>query len=140
MSDVKDRWKEYVEELYDKAGKPAEKDFKLEDENMIENDKKGPDILRDEIYAAIKCLKNGKAAGVDDVPAEFLKMLEGEALKRLVELCMEIYNTGEWPDDFTKSIMIPIPKKANAVDCAVCRLQDNKLDIACIKNCTEDIK
>ena len=55
---------------------------------------------------------------MDDVPAEFLKMLEGEALKRLVELCMEIYNTGKWPEDFTKSIMIPIPKKANAVDCA----------------------
>ena len=55
---------------------------------------------------------------MDDVPAEFFKMLEGEALKKLVELCMEIYNTGEWPDDFTKSVMIPIPKKANAVDCA----------------------
>jgi hypothetical protein len=118
MSEVKERWKEYVEELYDKAGKPAEEDFELEDENMIESDQKGPDLLRDEIFAAIKCMKSGKAAGVDDIPAEFLKMLEGEALKELVELCMEIYTTGIWPEDFTKSVMIPIPKKSNAVDCA----------------------
>ena len=86
MSEVKERWKEYVEELYDKAGKPAEKDFKLEDENMIESDQKGPDILRDEIYAAIKSMKSGKATGVDDIPAEFLKMLEGEALKELARI------------------------------------------------------
>ena len=39
-------------------------------------------------------MKNGKAAGIDDVPAEFLKMLEGETLKKLVKLCMKIYNTG----------------------------------------------
>src|SRR5438034_1518483 len=84
---------------------------------MIRNDQKGPDILRDEIYAAIKCIKNGKAAGVDDIPAEFSKILEEEALNKLEELCMEIYNTGIWPDDFTKSVMIPIPKKPNALDC-----------------------
>ena len=118
MNEVKERWREYVEELYDKAGKPVVDDFNLEDENIIENDQRGPDILRDEIYAAIKCIKNGKAAGVDDVPAEFLKMLEGDALKKLIELCMEIYNTGIWPEDFTKSVMIPIPKKSNAMDCA----------------------
>ena len=66
----------------------------------------------------IKCIKSGTAAGVDDIPAEFLKILEGEALNKLEELCREIYNTGIWPDDFTKSVMIPIPKKSNAMDCA----------------------
>src|SRR5688572_14409761 len=45
-------------------------------------------------------------------------MLEGDALKRLVELCIEIYNTGIWPEDFTKTVMIPLPKKINAVECA----------------------
>ena len=63
-------------------------------------------------------MKKGKASGIDDVPAEFLKMLEGETLKKLVEFCMEVYSTGIWPDDFTKSVMIPIPKKANAVECS----------------------
>ena len=61
--------------------------------------------MRDEIYAAIKCIKSGKAAGVDDIPAEFLKILEGETLNKLEELCREIYNSGIWPDDFTKSVI-----------------------------------
>jgi hypothetical protein len=117
LSDVKERWREYVEDLYDKTGKPVEGDFELEEENMVESDQKGPDIMKEEIYEAIKCMKKGKAAGIDDVPAEFLKLLEGETLKKLVELCMEVYSTGIWPDDFTKSVMIPIPKKANAVEC-----------------------
>ena len=105
-------------------------DFELEEEYMVEKDQKGPDILREEIYEAIKGMKKGKAAGIDEVPAEFLKMLEGESLKKLVDLCMELYNTGIWPEDFTKSVMIPIPKKANAVECS----DYDKLNIACIKN------
>jgi Reverse transcriptase (RNA-dependent DNA polymerase) len=118
LNEVKERWREYVEDLYDKAGKPVEGDFELEEENMVENDQKGPDIMKEEIYEAIKCMKKGKAAGIDDVPAEFLKMLEGETLNKLVELCMKVYSNGVWPDDFTKSVMIPIPKKANAVECS----------------------
>ena len=49
-------------------------------------------------------------------------MLEGETLKKLVEFCMEVYSTGIWPDDFTKSVMIPIPKKANTVECSEYRM------------------
>ena len=58
LSEVKERWREYVEDLYDKAGKPVEGDFELEEENMVENDLKGPDIMKEEIYEAIKCMKN----------------------------------------------------------------------------------
>ena len=118
VSEVKERWKEYIEELYDKEGKPVFEDFDLEEEHMIEKDQRGPGIMKEEIYEAINSLKKGKAAGIDDIPAEFLKMLEGETLQKLVELCMEIYNTGIWPEDFTKSVVIPIPKKANAVECS----------------------
>ena len=46
-------------------------------------------------------------------------LLDEGALKMLTELCVDIlYETGIWPEDFTKSVMIPIPKKAKAVDCA----------------------
>jgi endonuclease/exonuclease/phosphatase family metal-dependent hydrolase len=111
LNEVKERWREYVEDLYDKTGKPVKEDFDLEEETVVENDQMGPDIMREEIYEAINCMKKGKAAGIDDVPAEFLKMIEGETLKKLVDLSMEIYNTGIWPEDFTKSVMTPIPKK-----------------------------
>ena len=95
-----------------------EGDFALEEEVMVGNDKNGPDIMSDEIYAAINCMKNGKAAGIDDVPAEFLKLLEGESLSKLIAICKEIYSAGIWPGDFTKAVMIPILKKLNAVECA----------------------
>ena len=61
----------------------------MADENTVESDQKGPDIMNEEIYAAMRDMKNGKATGIDDIPAEFLKMLEGEALKRMVRLCKE---------------------------------------------------
>jgi hypothetical protein len=92
LNEVKERWREYVEDLYDKTGKPVKEDFDLEEENMVGNDQKGPDIMREEIYEAIKCMKKGKAAGIDDVPWEFLTMIEGETLRKLVDfsLCLSL--------------------------------------------------
>src|SRR4029077_4877221 len=84
----------------------------------IECDQMGPGLLDHEIEAAIKELKRGKAVGVDDIPAEFLKLLDERALKELHELCKHIYDTGIWAKDFTKVVMIPISKKSNAVECA----------------------
>src|SRR4029077_820392 len=78
----------------------------------------GPGLLDHEIEAAIKELKRGKAVGVDDIPAEFLQLLDERALKELHELCKRIYDTGIWPKDLTKVVMIPILKKSNAVECA----------------------
>ena len=51
---------------------------------------------------------------MDDIPAEFLKLLDERALEILTELCVNIYETGIWPEDFTKSVMIPIPKKGKS--------------------------
>ena len=118
MGEVKSRWKEYTEDLYNKSGKPEIEDFNIEDELQVECDQSGPCLLPDEIYSAIQEMKNGKAVGVDDIPAELIKMLDGVALEKLVDLCKRIYETGEWPEDFTRVAMIPIPKKANAVECA----------------------
>ena len=53
-------------------------------------------------------MKSGKATGIYDIAAEVLKMLEGEGLKMLVELCMKVNITGVWPEDSTKTVMIPI--------------------------------
>lgn len=118
IEEVKIRWKEYVEDLYNKNGKPDMEDFNLEDESQVECDQSGPCLLTEEICEAIREMKTGKAAGVDDIPAEILKMLDGEAMRKLVDLCKQIYETGDWPEDFTRIAMIPIPKKANAVECA----------------------
>ena len=104
-------------DLYSKSNKPKIEDLDLENECEVDSDQKGPDLLSEEIYAGIMELKDGKAVGVDEVPAEFLKMLDGRTMEKLIDLCKQIYKTGIWPEDFTRTIMIPIPKKENAIEC-----------------------
>src|SRR5277367_1279237 len=118
LVEVRNRWREYVEMLYDKSGKPEAQDMGIEEEHRIGIDEKGPDLLESEILQALKDMKTGKAVGVDEVPAEFLKVLGEKGEKELVTLCKEMYIEGKWPEDFTRVVMIPLPKKANAVECS----------------------
>src|ERR1043165_4392887 len=88
--EIRNRWKEYVEVLYDKNGKPSVEDIGLEEENLVEDDYKGPKILESEIRAAIKEMKQNKAAGVDEIPAEFWKVLGDEAMNELIGICCQM--------------------------------------------------
>jgi len=115
--EVRKRWKDYVEILYDKEGKPKPEDMQLEGEDNVPEDFKGPEVMESEILAAIKEMKNKKAVGVDEIPAEFWKVLGEKGTRELVSLCKEMYQKGIWPEDFTRVVMIPLPKKANAVEC-----------------------
>lgn len=115
---VRARWKEYIEELYDKEGRPEYIDMGIEREQDVHEDTKGPDLLEDEVLEAIKSMKDRKAEGVDGIPAEFWKCLDGAGQKQLIQLCQQIYQEGCWPEEFTKTVMVPIPKKSNATDCA----------------------
>jgi hypothetical protein len=114
---VRARWKEYIEALYDKPGKPEAEDIEMERETSVLEDFKGPELLTSEITEAIEELKQNKAVGVDDIPAEFLKVLGEKAIKELVEMCKTVYNEGVWPEDFTRVVMIPLQKKPNALEC-----------------------
>jgi len=74
-------------------------------------------LFKEEILATIKGMKNNKAEGINNIPAEILKSLGEKALKELIKLCQEAYRTGEWPEDFRQTILIPLKKMANAVRC-----------------------
>ena len=63
-------------------------------------------------------MKEGKAAGVDEIPAEMLKSLGEKAIQERCDICKDMYEEGKWPDDFTRTAMIPLPKKNNAVNCS----------------------
>ena len=67
--------------------------------------------------AAIKSLKNGKAAGVDNIPAELIKNGGDEVVDLLTTICNKIWQTGEWPSTWTQSLIIIIPKKGNLQLC-----------------------
>ena len=76
---VNERWKEYIEELCNKEGKP--KEVEIEEESEVERDQRGPNILESEILRAIHDLKSKKAEGADGIPAELLKTLSEEGEK-----------------------------------------------------------
>src|SRR6218665_3626713 len=62
-------------------------------------------------------MKNKKSTGNDNISAEMIKSLGKNATEELVLLRKHMYNKGEWPDDISKSIVVPIEKKANATEC-----------------------
>ena len=80
---VRNRWKEYIEKLYNAEGKP----HSLSVEPATDMDDIGPCILEEEVITAIKELKNNKAEEIDETPAELLKCMGNIAVKVSTHLC-----------------------------------------------------
>ena len=59
-----------------------------------------------------------KASGGDGIPFELFQILRDDAVKVLHSICQQIWKTQQWPQDWKKSVFIPIPKKGNAKDCS----------------------
>ena len=83
----------------------------------VDIDEKGPCILQSEVGKAIKEM-NRNATGDDDVPGDVLKLLGEKGLKVLKKLINTIYETGEWPKDFTEVTVIVLKKKPQAIKCS----------------------
>ena len=67
--------------------------------------------------AAVKTLKEGKAAGVDNIPGELIKAGGDDMISALTNICNRIWQTGEWPTPWTQSLIITLPKKGNLQLC-----------------------
>ena len=61
-----------------------------------------------------------KASGGDGIPVEFFQILKDDAVKVLHSICQQIWKTQQWPQDWRRSVCIPIPKKGNAKECSNC--------------------
>jgi len=109
-------WENYVTELYDRPNRPET--LEVEPEEEVDTDEKGPCILQSEVEKTIKEMRNRKATGDDDVPRDVLKLLGEGGLKILTKLINTIYQTGEWPKDFTEVTMIALKKKTQATKCS----------------------
>ena len=59
-----------------------------------------------------------KPSGGDGVPAELFQILKDDAVKVLHSICQQIWKTQQWPQDWKRSVFIPIPKKGNAKECS----------------------
>ena len=59
-----------------------------------------------------------KASGGDGIPVELFQILKNDAVKVLHSICQQIWKTQQWPQDWKRSVFIPIPKKGNAKECS----------------------
>ena len=109
--DIKKRWREYTEELYKKA---------LHDQDNHNGviTHLEPDLLECEVKWALKSIITKKANGSDRIPVELFQILKGDAVKVLHSTCQQIWKTQQWPQDWKRSVFIPIPKKVNTKECS----------------------
>ena len=109
--DIKKRWQEYIEELY-------KKDLHDQDNHNGMITDLEPDILEYEIKWALESITTNKASGGDGIPVDLFQMLKGDAVKVLYSIFQQIWKTQQWPQDWKRSVFIPIPKKGNAKECS----------------------
>ena len=77
-----------------------------------------PDILECEIKWALGSITMNKASGGDGIPVELFQILKDDAVKVLHSISQQIWKTQQWPQDWKRPVLIPIPKKGNAKECS----------------------
>ena len=73
-----------------------------------------PDSLECEVKWPLGSISMNKASGGDEVPAELFKFLKDDAMKVLHSICQQIWKSEQWPQEWKRSVFIPVPKKGNA--------------------------
>ena len=110
VEDIKKWWQEYTEELYKKdLHDPDNYDGVI---TQLE-----PNILECEVKWALGSITTNKASGGDGTPVELFQILKDD-VKVLNSICQQILKTQQWPQDWERSVFIPIPKKGNAKICS----------------------
>ena len=102
-------WQEYTEELY-------KKDLHDSDNHDGVITHLETDILECKVKWALGSITMNKASG-GDVQIELFQILKDDAVKVLHSICQQIWKTQQWPQDWKRSVFIPIPKKGNAEEC-----------------------
>ena len=110
---IKKRWQEYTAELYKKdLHDPVNHDGVITD---LE-----PDILECKVKWALGSITMNRANGGDGTPGELFQIIKDDAVKVLHSICQQIWKTQQWPQDWKRSIFIPISKKGNAKESSDC--------------------
>ena len=109
--DIKKRWHENTEELY-------EKDLHDPDSHNGVITHLEPDTLECEVKWALESITTNKASGGDGIPVELFQILKYDAIIVLYSICQQIWKPQQWPQDWKRSVFIPIPKKGNAKECS----------------------
>ena len=110
--DIK-KWQKYTEELYKKGLN------NLDDHKGVITHLE-PDILECELIWALRSITTNKANGGDGILAELFQILKDNAVKVLHSIWQQIWKAQQCPQDWKKSVFIPMPKKGNAKECSNC--------------------
>ena len=76
------------------------------------------DILECEVKGALGSITMNKASGGDGIPNELFQILKDDAVKVLHSICQQIWKIQRWPQDWKRSVFIPVPRKGNAKECS----------------------
>ena len=88
-----------------------------------------PDILESKVKWALGSITMNNPSGGDGIPAELFQVLKDDAVKVLHSICQQIWKTQRWPQDWNRSVFIPIPNKGNAKECS--KLLHNCTHLTC---------
>ena len=103
VEDIKKRWQEYTEELY-------KKNLNDPDNHSDVITHLQPDILGCKVKQVLGSIITNKASGSDGIPVELFLILKDDAVKMLHSICQQIWKTHQWPQDWKRSVFIPILK------------------------------
>ena len=109
--DIKKKWQEYTEEL-------LKKDLYDPDNHDGVITHLEPDILECGVKWALGSITANKASGGDGIPVQLSQILKGDAKNVLHSMYQQIWKTQQWPQDWEKSVFIPIPKTCNTKECS----------------------
>ena len=76
------------------------------------------DILECEVKWLLGSITKNKANGGDGIPGELFQILKDDAMKVLHSVCQKTWKTQQWPQDWKRSVFIPVPKKGLAKECS----------------------
>ena len=99
----KKSWQEHTEELY-------KKDLHDQDNHDGVITHLEPDILECGVRWALESITTNKASGGDGIPVELFQILKEDAVELLHSICLQIWKTQQWPQDWKRSVFIPVPK------------------------------
>ena len=108
--DTKKRWQGYTE-----LHKKALNDLDNHDGVITHLES---DMLECKVKWALGSITANKTSGGEGIPVELFQTLKGDAIKVLHSICQQIWKTQQWPQDWKRSVFIPIPKKGNVKECS----------------------
>ena len=108
--DIKKRWQEDTEVYKNSLHDPDNHDGVI---THLE-----PDVLACEVKWALGGITMDKAKGGDEIPVELFQILKDDAVKVLHSICQQIWKTQQWPQDWKRTVFIPVPKKGNVKECS----------------------